>query len=137
VGLILDSSVLIAAERAHEPVSSLLERIAAVTRADRIMMSAISVVELEHGFWRARTPDQSKRRRIYLDEILTAISAQPFTKEIAQLAAKIDAEGRRVGKIIPFADLQIGVTALYFSSTIATLNVRHFGMIPGLIVQQL
>ncbi len=33
---------------------------------------------------------------------------------MAQLAAKIDAGARRTGQTIPFADLLIGVTALYF-----------------------
>jgi predicted nucleic acid-binding protein len=95
LGLILDSSVLIAAERQREPVSGLLARVAAATEIERIMISAVSVIELEHGFWRANTPETSTRRRIYLDEILTAIPVQPFTKEIAQLTAKIDAEARR------------------------------------------
>jgi predicted nucleic acid-binding protein len=101
------------------------------------MMSAVSVIELEHGFWRARTPEQSKRRRVYLDEILAAITTQPFTREMAQLAARIDAEGCRVGKVIPFAGLQIGVTALYFSFTMVTLNVCHFEMTPGLGIHRL
>jgi hypothetical protein len=57
VGLILDSSVLIAAERSKQPINFLLTRIAA-TRPQRIMNSAVSVVELEHGFWRAQTPEQ-------------------------------------------------------------------------------
>jgi predicted nucleic acid-binding protein len=88
VGVILDSSVLIEVERQRESVSSMLARVAAATQTQRIMMSAISVIELEHGFWRAQTPEQSKRRRIYLDEVLATITAQPFTKEIAQLTAR-------------------------------------------------
>jgi predicted nucleic acid-binding protein len=39
--------------------------------------------------------------------------------------------------VIPLADLQIGVTALHFGFAIATLNVRHFEMIPGLLVHRL
>lgn len=60
-----------------------------------------------------------------------------FTNEIAQLTARIDAEARRAGTVIPFADLQIGVTALYFGFAIATLDVHHFNMIPGLILHRL
>ena len=74
-------SVLIEAERQREPVSILPARIATATQTQWIMMSAVSVIELEHGFWRARTPEQSKRRRMYLDEVLATITAQPFTKE--------------------------------------------------------
>jgi predicted nucleic acid-binding protein len=76
----------------------MLARIAGATQTQRIMISAISVIELEHGFWRARTPEQSARGRVYLDEVLAAITAQPFTKEIAQRAAKIDADGRSVAR---------------------------------------
>ncbi len=37
--------------------------------------------------------------------------------------------------VIPFADLQIGVTAVHLSCAIATRNVRHFRMIPNLAVK--
>ena len=38
--------------------------------------------------------------------------------------------------VIPFADLQIGVTALYLDYELLTANVRHFEMIPGLAVRR-
>ena len=38
---------------------------------------------------------------------------------------------------IPFQDLVIGVTALEFGYAVATINVRHFEMIPGLVVKPL
>jgi len=134
VGLILDSSVLIAAERQARPISELL---AGVSWRLWSNVSAISVIELEHGFWRANSPEVGQRRRFYLDAIFAAIPVQPFTKEMAQLAAKVDAEARIQGRSIPFADLQIGVTALYLDYAVGTLNARHFEMIPGLIVQPL
>jgi predicted nucleic acid-binding protein len=93
------------------------------------------VIELEHGLWRANTPEIAERRRLYLDGIFEAIRVEPFTKEMGQLAAKVDAEARKQGPAIPFADLQIGATALHFSYAIATLNVRHFKMTPGLVVR--
>jgi predicted nucleic acid-binding protein len=39
--------------------------------------------------------------------------------------------------VIPFQDLVIGVTALEFNYAVATLNVRHFEMIPNLAVKAL
>jgi predicted nucleic acid-binding protein len=54
---------------------------------------------------------------------------------MGQLAAKIDAEARQNGAVIPFADLQIGVTAVHLSCAIATRNIRHFRMIPNLVVK--
>jgi tRNA(fMet)-specific endonuclease VapC len=137
LGLILDSSVLIAAERQGAPVSDVLHRIRGIRGIEDILLSAISVIELEHGLWRANTPELARRRRVYLDGIFFAIPVEPFTKEMAQLAARIDAESRKGGLVIPFADLQIGVTALHLGYEIGTSNVRHFEMIPDLKVAKL
>jgi tRNA(fMet)-specific endonuclease VapC len=137
VGLILDSSVLIDGERRARPVSELLAAIRTAAGITEILLSAISVIELEHGIWRANTPELAQRRRIYLEEVFTVIPVQPFTKEIGQLAGKIDAEARKTGAVIPFADLQIGVTAVHLSCAIATRNVRHFRMIPNLVIKEL
>ena len=137
MGLILDSSVLITAERQKRPVSDLLLSVTESTGFGDIMLSAVGVIELEHGYWRANTHELAMRRRAWLDEILAAMPVEPFTKEMAQLAARIDAEARKAGKVIPFADLQIGVTALHFRYAIATHNVRHFAMIPELEIKPL
>jgi predicted nucleic acid-binding protein len=50
------------------------------------------------------------------------------------LAARIDAEMKKSGFATATADLLIGATALHFSYAIATLNIRHFKLIPGLKV---
>jgi predicted nucleic acid-binding protein len=81
---------LIAAERRRESAG-----------IEEILLSAISVIELEHGLWRANTPDLVRRRRLYLDGVFYAIPVQPFTKEMGQLAGRIDAEARRAGVVIP------------------------------------
>jgi tRNA(fMet)-specific endonuclease VapC len=135
VGLIPDSSVLIDAERQARPISELLEAIRTVFGVTDILLSAVSVIELEHGIWRANTPELARSRRIYLEEVCAAIPVQSFTKEMGQLAARIDAEARQTGTVIPFADLQIGVTALHLSCAMVTRNVRHFRMIPKLVVE--
>ncbi len=137
MGLVLDSSVIVTAERRAQPVSELLDQIRSTIGVTEILLSAISVIELEHGLWRADTAQIAQKRRAYLDTVFAALPVEPFTKEMAQLAAKIDAESRTQGIVIPFADLQISVTALRYSYSIGTLNVRHFRMIPGLEVKQL
>ena len=135
MGLILDSSVLIDAERQTRPISELLEVIRTVFGVTDILLSAVSVIELEHGIWRANALGLSRSRRNYLEEVFATIPVQSFTKEMGQLAARIDAEARQMGAVIPFADLQIGVTALHLGCAIATRNVRHFRMIPNLAVK--
>ena len=90
MGLILDSSVLIAAERRKQSVSDLLMSVTETTGFEAIMLSAVGVIELEHGYWRANTPELAARRRAWLDEVFTALPVEPFTKEMGQMAARID-----------------------------------------------
>ena len=137
MGLVLDSGVVIAAERGAKPVSELLTALEHEHGETEIVLSSITVMELEHGLHRAQTADQERNRREYLDTVFAAIPVEPFTREMAQLAAKIDAEARRAGRSIPFSDLLIGVTALHFGYAIGTRNLRHFRMVPNLEVIQL
>jgi predicted nucleic acid-binding protein len=58
------------------------------------VLSCITVIELEHGLHRAQTTVQARKRREYLDTVF-AIPVEPFTREMAQLAAKLDAEARQ------------------------------------------
>jgi len=134
MGLVLDSSVLIVAEREAKPVSSLLAQLQQQHGENEILLSSITVVELEHGLHRAQTPEQTQKRRNYLDEVFAAIPIESFSREMAQIAAKVDADARRVGKVIPFADLLIGATALHHAYAVGTRNLRHFQMIPNLTV---
>jgi predicted nucleic acid-binding protein len=137
MGLVLDSSVLIIAEREAKPVSGLLAQLQRQRGENDIVLSSITVVELEHGLHRAQTPEQEQKRRNYLDEVFAAIPVESFSREMAQIAARVDADARRAGKVIPFADLLIGATALNHGYAVGTRNVRHFRMIPNLVVLSL
>lgn len=137
MGLVLDSGVLISAERDARPVSELLASLEHAHGETEIVLSSISVIELEHGLHRAQTSEQAHKRREYLDTFFAAIPVEPFTHTMAQLAAKIDAEARQVGRTIPFADLLIGASALHFGYAVGTRNLRHFEMVPNLVVMQL
>ena len=137
MGLVLDSGVLIVAERSAKPVSELLATLEHEIGETNVILSSIAVMELEHGLYRANTPELARKRRDYLDTVFAAIPVEPFTKEMAQVAAKIDAEGRMAGRTIPLPDLLIGVTALHFGFGVGTRNLRHFRIIPGLKVVEL
>ena len=134
MGLVLDSSVLIAAEREKRPVSQLLAPLSAEHSETEFLLSFISVMELEHGWHRANTPEAAAERRRYLDEVLAILPVEPFTSEMGVLAAKIDADMKKVGLVVATADRLIGITALHLDYAIGTRNVRHFKMIPGLKV---
>jgi len=137
MGLVLDSGVLIVAEREAKPVSSLLATLDQEHGETEIVLSSITVIELEHGLHRAQTAEQARNRGSYVDTVFAGSPGEPFTREMAQIAAKVDAEARKTGCVIPFADLLIGATALRFGYGVGTRNLRHFQMIPNLAVFQL
>ena len=58
----------------------------------------------------------------------------PVTVEIARRVGRIEGEQAAQGIVIAFEDLAIGVTAQQLGFDVATLNVRHFQRIPGLVV---
>jgi len=88
MGLVLDSGVLIAAERDARLASELLASLEHEHGETEIVLSSITVIELEHGLHRAQTAGQARKRRDYLDTVFAAIPIEPFTREMAQLAAK-------------------------------------------------
>jgi tRNA(fMet)-specific endonuclease VapC len=137
MGLVLDSGVIIAAERQNEPFSDVIADIRQETGRTNIVLSSISVMEVEHGIYRTCTAEQEVRRRAYLDVVFSILPAQPFTVEMARIAARIDATARKTGNVIPTLDLLIGATALHFGYAVGTRNLRHFRMIPDLSIIEL
>jgi predicted nucleic acid-binding protein len=132
MGLILDSSVVIAAERRGDNVTQMLKQIVAATGDQRL--SSVGLTELVHGIYRAQTPQARSRRDSFIRELLNDVEVYPYTKETAPLAGKIDGEQQSQEIIIPFGDLLIGATALEVGYSLLTANVRHFRLIPGLTV---
>jgi predicted nucleic acid-binding protein len=136
MGLILDSSVVIAAQRRGETVERLIEHIALATGDQEAALSAVGLTELVHGIFRAPTAEIRRRRESFLNELLADLTVYPYTKETALLAGKLDGEQQSRGVVIPFPDLLIGATALSLNFSVLTANVRHFGLIPGLSVSK-
>ena len=136
MGLILDSSVVIAAERCGDTIEHFIERVVNVTGDQDAALSAIGLTELIHGLYRAKTPAIRLRRESFLTELLADLTVYPYTKETAMLAGKLDGEQQSKGVVIPFGDLLIGATALSLGYSVLTVNLRDFRRIPGLSVVQ-
>jgi predicted nucleic acid-binding protein len=134
VGLILDSSVVITAERRGDTVERLIEGIIKATGDQDAALSAVGLTELIHGIYRARTATQRLHRQSFLDELLADLTVHPYTRQTAMLAGKLDGEQQAQGVVIPFPDLLIGATALSLGFAVLTANPRHFRLIPGLSV---
>src|SRR5438093_8007304 len=80
-GLVLDSSVLVAAERAKLTTPEVLRNIrASADIGDApIVISAMTVAELAHGIYRADSPERAQQRRQFVDE-LKAQSRHPSSR---------------------------------------------------------
>jgi tRNA(fMet)-specific endonuclease VapC len=134
VGLILDSSVVIAAERRGHTVLEILEQIKVVHGEIDIGFSVVTIAELIHGAYRARTDEDKRRRLTFIDRLCSDVPIHPVTVEMARIVGRIEGEQAAKGIVIPFEDLVIGATALQLGFDLITLNVRHFQLIPSLKV---
>jgi predicted nucleic acid-binding protein len=68
---------------------------------------------------------------VFAEGVFHDFIVHPVTLEVAQLAGRIEGELAAQGNSIALQDLLIGATALYLGYDVATLNLRHFQIIPG------
>ena len=82
MGLILDTSILIASERQGEAVEDLLRRARAGLGEVDIALSAVSVIELTHGIYRAKHDADRERRRIFAEGIFQDLIVHPVSRKL-------------------------------------------------------
>jgi predicted nucleic acid-binding protein len=63
MGVILDSSILIAGERRRDSVWEILQRVEAVCRKTVSALSAVTAMELTRGIYRAKSDADRERRQ--------------------------------------------------------------------------
>jgi tRNA(fMet)-specific endonuclease VapC len=136
MGIVLDTSVLITGERRGEGVQAIIQRVLTIQGEQDAALSVVTLVELTHGIYRARTDADRERRRAFAQELRRDVAVIPVTAEIAELAGRIEGEQAARGISIAFEDLLIGATALHMNYAVVTLNLRHFQVIPHLSVVQ-
>ena len=130
MGLILDTSVLIADERGTFDMPGFLGRFS----SPQPLIAAITASELLHGVERAADPVRRARRQQHVEQILASVMVQPFDLTLARCHARIWADLEVRGLMIGAHDLQIAATALASAHEVATLNVKEFQRVPGLRV---
>lgn len=136
MGLLMDSTVLIHAERSSRTVEQLIQDIMDRFGDIDLALSAMSAAELFHGCWRADSPQRRARREEFVESVLSVIPTAPVTLEVARVFAEVDAKLRAAGDRIATSDLLIGATALVRGDELATGNLRHFERIPGLVIRE-
>ena len=134
LGLVLDSSILIAAERRRMTAGQSIESVRTCVGEMPIVLSAVTVAEVGHGIYRANTEEIRDRRRAFLDDLKATVPIYPMTGPTAEIVARIGGEQAARGINLPFSDLLIGACALELGYAVGTSNVRDFGRIPGLVV---
>ncbi len=102
LGVVLDSSVLIAAERAKLTTPEVIKTIRSSMGDLPIVISALTVAELGHGIYRAQHPWRSQQRRRFLDEIKSQIPIHPVTDGTAEIVARIGGEQGARESICPW-----------------------------------
>jgi len=130
VGTIIDSSVLIEAERGRID----LDRRLADLGAEPVAISAVTASELLHGVERADGPARRRRREQFVEWVLDALPVAEFGLAEARIHAVIWAQLQFRGTPIGAHDLLIAATALSLGFRLATGNAREFGVVPGLSV---
>lgn len=129
MGLVLDSSVLIASEKVQLNLTFLLQKEAA---DQQVVIAAITASELLHGYERAPAGQRKDQRKQFVEEILDTIPVLPFNLDIAREHARLWARLATSGELIGAHDLLIAATSLKMDYSLATLNMKEFLHVVGL-----
>jgi len=128
MGVIFDSSEIIALERDRGAVESLV-----TGREDEPFgISVVTVAELLHGVERADTETRKIRRQAFVEKIIEMIPVIPFDIGVARIYARIWASLMQRGFMAGAHDLIIASTAISLDYTVITANRRDFENIEGL-----
>ena len=133
MGVILDTSVLIEAERRESEIQQFAER-----REEEVFgLSVISVAELLHGVHRADSIKRRLKRSAYVEKVIELFPIYNFEISIARIYAELWSDMSKRGIQIGAHDLIIGSTALSLGFSVVTFNKRHFERIEGLKIETL
>lgn len=128
MGLTLDSSVIIAAERGRFDMAAFIE---AEAPMDTVFIASITGAELLHGVHRAKGEVRAKREA-FVESVLRDTPNLPFDLECARHHARLWARLAAIGSPIGSHDMMIAATCMRFDLDLATLNEAEFARVDGL-----
>jgi|SRR3972149_2263240 len=131
MGIILDTSILIAYERGNLDIDRLVKDSA----DEPFGLSAITVSELLHGVHRADSESRRLKREAFVQKVIDTFPVYPFDISAARIYADVWASLLKKGVSIGAHDLLIAATAISLGFSVATHNVRDFKKIKGLTLK--
>lgn len=131
MGILIDTSVLIAAERGRINLTPHL----AARASQQVFLSVITVSELLYGAHRTRDPAQRNRRFALAESVLTQFKVLQADVSVARLHAQLKADLDARGTPIGPHDLWLAATCLAHGLTMVTGNLREFQRVHGLSVE--
>lgn len=135
MGLVIDTSALVALERAGAEWEQRLARLA----NEPVALPAIVYAELLVGVALAGSGKRAAARRGKIDTLARAIGVVDFDQTIAARWAELFAQLSRVGKLIPSNDLAVAATAVHlgFGVLVGPTDEGHFRQVPDLRIELL
>ena len=132
MGVIFDTSILIAIERSHQNLENLING-----RENELFgISVITVSELLHGVHRADSEKRRLKREAYVEKIIETFPVYSFDLSAARIYARIWANLAKKGVSIGAHDLMIASIAISICFSVITSDVRDYGKIKGLTVER-
>jgi predicted nucleic acid-binding protein len=128
--VLIDSSVLITAERGALDLDALLQ----AHHAEEVGISAMTASELLHGVQRLSSAVQRARTHALVEQVLARLPVVAFDLKVARVHAMLSAELRSKGAAVGPHDLFIAATAVHAGAAVAARDLRSFPKIHGLDV---
>jgi tRNA(fMet)-specific endonuclease VapC len=135
VGVLIDTSVLVATERQSVDWDVLLGRSVELDEDEPVALAAISAAELLHGVQRLKGVAHA-RASLYVELLLEQIPIRAYDVAVARVHAVLSAALSAKGTAVGAHDLIIAATAVTLGYDVATRDLRSFPKIQGLRVRR-
>ncbi|HKW00942.1 MAG TPA: PIN domain-containing protein [Vicinamibacterales bacterium] len=128
MGVLLDTSVLIAAERGELDLR-------AAAGDTEIAIAAVTAHELWRGAGRLRAAVPRMRAERWLEALLDLLPVVPYDQEVARVHAALGVDLSRRGRTLGPYEQMIAATALHLDFELATRD-HAFALVPGLTIRR-
>ena len=126
MGILIDSSVLVSAERGRLSLELLLD----AHGGEEVAIAAISASELLHGVHRLKGASRARSEAV-VERLLGLLPVVEFDLAAARVHATLGAELAAKGTPVGAHDLMIAATAVLLDYMVATRDLRSFPRIKG------